>query len=296
MAHQFGGEWTKEKLLRLQKYLKAYTTIFNSNEKARKLHFMYVDAFAGTGSFQKTQSQVTGQADIFSDNVPEVEEFLKGSARIALEINPPFREYIFIERNPEYAQQLQQLKDEFTGHKIQIVNEDANSYLLRWCESTNWKTARAVVFLDPYGMEVEWNVIEALARTEAVDLWYLFPLGIGVNRLLTRSGPPPEPWAERLTRTFGTEDWRDAFYRSHQMLTLFGDDETQLKKDADFHDILRFFVQRLRTVFVEVASNPLILRNSRNNPLYALCFAASNPRGAPTALKIAEHILGKKKT
>jgi hypothetical protein len=94
MAHQFGGEWTKEKLLRLQKYLKAYTTIFNSNEKARKLHFMYVDAFAGTGSFQKTQSQVTGQADIFSDNVPEVEEFLKGSARIALEINPPFREYI----------------------------------------------------------------------------------------------------------------------------------------------------------------------------------------------------------
>jgi three-Cys-motif partner protein len=190
MAHQFGGEWTKEKLLRLQKYLKAYTTIFNSNEKARKLHFMYVDAFAGTGSFQKTQSQVTGQADIFSDNVPEIEEFLKGSARIALEINPPFREYIFIERNPEYAQQLQQLKNEFAGRKIKIINEDANSYLLRWCESTNWKTARAVVFLDPYGMEVEWNVIEALARTEAVDLWYLFPLGIGVNRLLTRSGPP----------------------------------------------------------------------------------------------------------
>lgn len=296
MAQQFGGRWTEEKLKRLQKYLAAYTIIFNNNERARKLHFMYVDAFAGTGSFQKPQSYVTGQADIFSDDVTEVEEFLKGSARIALEIDPPFREYIFVERNPEYAQQLQQLKDEFAGHKIQIVNEDANSYLLRWCESTNWKTARAVVFLDPYGMEVEWNVIEALARTEAVDLWYLFPLGIGVNRLLTRSGPPPEPWAERLTRIFGTEDWRDAFYRSHQMLTLFGDDETQLKKDADFHDILRFFVQRLETVFEAVAPNPLILRNSRNNPLYALCFAASNPRGAPTALKIAEHILGKKKT
>jgi hypothetical protein len=79
------------------------------------------------------------------------------------------------------------------------------------------------------------------------------------------------------------------------MLPLLGGDETQLKKDADFHDILRFFVQRLETVFEAVAPNPLILRNSRNNPLYALCFAASNPRGAPTALKIAEHILEKKR-
>ncbi len=298
MAHQFGGEWTKEKLLRLQKYLKAYTTLFNGNEKARKLHFMYVDAFAGTGSFQKPQSHVIGQADIFSDDVPEVEEFLKGSARIALEIDPPFREYIFVERNPEYAQQLQQLKNEFASRKIKIINEDANSYLLQWCQSTNWKKARAVVFLDPYGMEVEWEVIEALARTKAVDLWYLFPLGIAVNRLLTRSGLPPEPWAERLTRIFGTEDWRDTFYRSQTQLTLpfSSDDETQLKKDAHFYDILMFFVQRLKTVFVEVASNPLILRNSRNNPLYALCFAASNPKGAKTALEIAEHILGKKKT
>ncbi|MDN5273609.1 three-Cys-motif partner protein TcmP [Chloroflexus sp. MS-CIW-1] len=120
MAHQFGGEWTKEKLLRLQKYLKAYTTIFNSNEKARKLHFMYVDAFAGTGSFQKTQSQVTGQADIFSDNVPEVEEFLKGSARIALEINPPFREYIFIERNLNMHNNFSNLKTNLLATRFKL--------------------------------------------------------------------------------------------------------------------------------------------------------------------------------
>ncbi len=35
----------------------------------------------------------------------------------------------------------------------------------------------------------------------------------------------------------------------------------------------------------------ILLTNVRNNPIYLLCFAAGNPKGAPTALKIADHIL-----
>ena len=37
--------------------------------------------------------------------------------------------------------------------------------------------------------------------------------------------------------------------------------------------------------------NPLRLRNSKNVPLYLLCFAVGNPKGAPTAVNIAEDIL-----
>jgi hypothetical protein len=44
-------------------------------------------------------------------------------------------------------------------------------------------------------------------------------------------------------------------------------------------------------VFKGVANNPLPLYNSKNNPLYLLCFAAGNPKGAPTAVKIAQDIL-----
>ena len=43
----FGGEWTKEKLDRLAKYLHAYTTIFTRNPGARFFDTVYVDAFAG---------------------------------------------------------------------------------------------------------------------------------------------------------------------------------------------------------------------------------------------------------
>jgi hypothetical protein len=52
-----------------------------------------------------------------------------------------------------------------------------------------------------------------------------------------------------------------------------------------------YFNQRLKTVFAGVADPPGVLRNSANCPLYLLCFAASNKNGAPTALKIANHLL-----
>src|SRR2546430_906915 len=126
----------------------------------------------------------------------------------------------------------------WTEEKLNRVRKylAANTFLKQWCRDTDWRAHRAVVFLDPYGMEVEWATIEAIAQTHAIDLWLLFPLGQAVNRLLTRHGPPEEPWAQRLTRMFGTEVWKGAFYRVPTQGTLFGAEMT-LEKDADFDAI-----------------------------------------------------------
>src|SRR5215813_441537 len=105
-------------------------------------------------------------------------------------------------------------------------------------------------------MEVAWVTIEAIAQTQAIDLWLLFPLGQAVNRLLTRHGPPEGLWAQRLTQMFGTEAWKDAFYRVPTQGTLFGG-ATALEKDADFEAIGAFFAQRLETVFAQVVQKPL---------------------------------------
>ena len=171
-----------------------------------------------------------------------------------------------------------------------MISQDANSYLLSWIDKTDWRSSRAVVFLDPYGMNVEWQVIQALGNTKAVDLWILFPLGVAVNRLLTKSGPPPENWSRALTRIFGTDTWKEDFYPRHTVQTLFGEEEVQ-QKDANFDKIGLFFINRLKTAFTRVAPKPLALRNSKNNPLYLLCFASANPKGSETAIKIANHIL-----
>ena len=289
-GHTFGGSWTEDKLGRVRKYLAAYTKIFRRNPKAQFFKTTYVDAFAGTG-YRSDPHLTEDHPHLFED--PDAQEFLKGSARIALEVEPSFDRYLFIDLNPAHAQELEALKSEFPEKSggIGIVSAEANAYLKQWCKETDWKKNRAVVFLDPYGMQVEWSTIEAISQTKGIDLWILFPLGVAVSRLLTKGKLPPEAWQQALTRSFGTNEWKEVFYDPQTTPSLLGEDEVQYVRAADFEKIGRFFVSRLRSVFPGVAENALPLRNSKNVPIFLLCFAASNERGAPLALKIANHIL-----
>ena len=289
--HEFGGSWTEEKLSRLQKYLEAYMKIFSKNESARKLNPIYVDAFAGTGYRNIPRDSPENMSFLPALIELENQEFLKGSACKALEVHPPFHKYIFIESDPDRVQELANLRNDFPllANRIGIVNQDANTYLIDWCQRMK-PLDRAVIFLDPYGMQVEWSLIEAIAKTKKIDLWLLFPLGIAVTRLLTKSGIPPKAWSDSLTRLFGTDQWQGVFYPSKKVLTLFGEEE-DLSRNVDVEKIGQFFVNRLKTVFPAVSDKPLPLRNSKNNPLYLLCFAAGNPKGSTTALRIANHLL-----
>ena len=200
-VHEFGGSWTDRKLGNLKKYLSAYTKIFTANPRAKFYKTIYIDAFAGTG-YRKGKDD---DADLlllpFFDEI-EVQQFYDGSAKIALQNSPRFNKYIFIEQDKERIESLKELKSEFpelTGD-ILIQNEDANKYLLKICSKVDWKKFRAVVFLDPYGMQVEWDTIKALALTKAIDVWILFPLGVAVNRLLRKNGIINTKIKERLTK------------------------------------------------------------------------------------------------
>ncbi len=171
-----------------------------------------------------------------------------------------------------------------------IERREANAYLQE-LGGKSWEMRRAVLFLDPYGMQVEWPTLGALAETRAIDLWILFPLGVAVSRLLRRDGEIRQSIRNRLDTMFGTTDWFDAFYKIRERDSLFGP-ETELQKVVDLDGIGYYFVKRLRTIFPGVAPNPLRLLNTKNVPLYLLCFAAANEKGAPTAVKIAQDILG----
>lgn len=299
MEHRFGGPWTEDKLKRIDEYLRAYMTIFKGNPAASKLSTYYVDAFAGTGRRSSPVAEDRAEGSLFEDALEDADanSLKEGSAYVALRQEQPFDRYVFVDRSPEHAANLGKLREEFPGlaSRISIEVADANTFLQRWCRNTNWRGNRAVVFLDPYGMQVDWTTIEAIAQTKAIDLWLLFPLGQAVNRLLTRRCVPEGAHAERLTRLFGTEKWRDVFYKAldedTDRLTLFDTAEVGHTKQANFEVIGEFFVERLKTVFAGVAEKPLSLRNSTNVPLYLLCFAAANPVGAPTAVRIAQHIL-----
>lgn len=292
-GHRFGGSWTSRKLEVLQKYLEAYTTVLQGKpDAAHPFRKAYIDAFAGTGyRTMQAESDEASTSLVFPDLAQaEPQQLLDGSARLALKTHPRFDRYVFIERNLERFRQLQSLREEFLelASDIRIHRGEANEEIQRLC-SRDWHSRRAVLFLDPYGLQVEWNTIKAVANTEAIDLWLLFPLGIGVNRLLTRSGEIPASWRARLDTLLGSKDWHDHFYRVERQSTLFGNHEERILK-ATQESIGQYFNQRLKSVFPGVAE-PGILRNSANCPLYLLCFASGNRRGAPIALKIANHLL-----
>jgi three-Cys-motif partner protein len=297
-AHRFGGAWTQDKLRRLEKYLKAHRTIFTRNPKAQYFKSWYVDAFAGTGarvSSVRSREELGGSTDLFGDVYADQEtlEYQDGSARIALSLPEPFDNYVFIDKAARHLAELQRMiKNDFTQLVSRCTFEpgDANEVLRAWCKQRDWTKERAVVFLDPYGMQVEWSTIEALAATKGIDLWYLFPLGIGVARLLTRSGQIEEAWQKRLDLLFGTREWRRKFYDVHAERNLFGEERETLWRTAGAERIETFIHERLASVFVKVAKGK-VLKNSRQSPLYLLCFAASNERGAAPALKIAQDIL-----
>jgi three-Cys-motif partner protein len=296
-AHRFGGNWTTAKLDVLAKYLKSYTTALQDKpSKEHPFRKGYIDAFAGTGyrdARRDDDAAGSSQTLLLPDLAEkEPQELLDGSARLALKTEPRFDRYVFIERSAERCTQLEALKTEFPhlANDIQIRQGDANKEIQNLCDK-DWTSHRAVLFLDPYGMQVEWTTIEAIAKTKSIDLWLLFPLGIGVNRLLTKSGDIPESWRRRLNLLLGNETWYDEFYRVERKRTLFGEADHVVK--ATTETIGRYFNERLKSVFAAVADQPRVLRNSAHCPLYLLCFAVGNEKGAPIALRIANHLLTK---
>ena len=80
------------------------------------------------------------------------------------------------------------------------------------------------------------------------------------------------------------------FYQLAKQISFFNEEQWQ-KTGNIFTTIEQYFIQRLQGIFKGVATNPLPLRNSKNVPLYLLCFAAGNPKGGPIAVKIAQDIL-----
>jgi three-Cys-motif partner protein len=287
---QFGGSWTEQKLQRLREYLVAYQEVM----KKQPFTLYYADAFAGTG--YNTPKTLPEEQSLFADlAAKDTRQFLDGSARIALQIPRPFDQYIFVEQDADRVAELSKLKIEFSklASRIQPVQQEANAFLISLCNSRDWlrERCRAVLFLDPFGMQVTWPAIEAIAQTKAIDLWLLFPLGIGVMRMLPNHGQISAGWRKRLDIMFGEPDWYSAFYETQKTPSLFSQTEELAVKRADYSAIRDYFVKRLKTVFPHVAKNPLPLLNSSNCPLYLLCFAAANPNGGPIAIKIAEHIL-----
>ena len=179
-----------------------------------------------------------------------------------------------------------QLRREHSTRDINVLNRDANE-ALPWISKTLRALDRAVVFLYPFATQVSWFTVETLAATQKVDCWVLFPIS-AVTRQLRREDLPLSEWQAGLDRVFGGGEYWEGLY--FQQLPLV-DDAPRYERYRHSQQIASKYRDRLRGSFHTVASTQRTLRNSTNSPMFELFFAASNPRGAPIAVDIADHLL-----
>lgn len=273
---KFGGNWTREKLQILGKYLDSYTTVM----KDQNFRISYIDAFAGTRWVEIGQNSDDDQ-----------QKFLEGSPRIAYDVQDRhFDNLVFIEKD---TRKVETLKAQFEDlSRIDIRESDANEELQKMCSydlEEFWEQHRAIVFLDPFALEVEWATIEAISKKPVFDVWILFPVG-AIRRMLPRRKLPGDvdpKWELKLNSVFGNDSWK-AMY--HTRPSLFDD---QLESIPGTDPIAKLYKEKLHEVFPGVASKSATLRNSSGSPLFEFIFAMSNPsnKAQGAALRIANHII-----
>jgi three-Cys-motif partner protein len=280
--HEFGGQHTDLKLSIVENYLRAFTTALGR----RFRHLIYIDAFAGTGF--RTVRTPAGEG-LLKDHVPARIEQRRGSAKIAIDVEPPFDELIFIERRPRFCTALRGLAAAHPQRSITVVEGEANSELPKLVRRINWRGTRAVLFLDPYGMEVEWATLQVIAQTKAIDLWFLFSLS-GLYRQATRSMADMDETKRRaITRMLGTNTWETELYSRPTRLFDVGQAP---QRQANVAGLERYVKERLETIFPKVF-DPLRLPLRSGPPRYSLFCAISNaePKAIGLATRIANHIL-----
>lgn len=294
-AHRFGGEWTELKLDVIDTYARFYTLAL----KNKDFELWYIDGFAGTG--RRTATIATG--GLFAgEALAEKEVSLEGSARRALAVTPPFTHLVLIDQRRKHYNALCALKDEFPARDIRPELGDANDVVPAIFVEPPWKRhkderkQRALVFIDPYGINVKFALLESLAATERCDVWLLVNLKAAVQQLAHEHDRVDASKRAALTTFFGCSEWELDFYRFQEAGTdLFGAvARSSGVRTVDKHQVAEFYRTRLETLFKYV-SPPLGLKVKAQDDYFQLYCMSNNPseRARDLIKRGAEAILRK---
>ncbi|MCL4473761.1 MAG: three-Cys-motif partner protein TcmP [Actinobacteria bacterium] len=261
------GPWSEVKLEIIQKYAAAYSQILSAQRRP-SLEHVYIDAFAGSGIHV---SRTTGK-------------FVLGSPLNALMVEPPFKHHYFIDLDGTKVDQLKSLAGKRGDSSF--YQGDCNPILLEeifpHVQYEQYK--RGLCLLDPYGMHLQWEVIQAAGRMGTIDLFLNFPIyDMNINVFRRDSEKADLAHIDRMNRYWGNDSWRQVAYNTQENLFGFPMKEQNEKVAEGF-----------RRRLIEVAQfkyvpSPLPMKNKNNSVIYYLFFASQKPAGE----KIVEDIFDK---
>jgi len=265
------GYWSEVKLDIIRKYASAYSRIMNNQKAIRS--YLYIDAFAGSGVHIKKQTR----------------EFTTGSPLNALVISPAFPEYHFIDLDGDKVDRLRQIVGERTD--ISFYKGDCNRVLLDEvfprCRYEDYR--RALCLLDPYGLNVNWEVLQRAGNMKSIEIFYNFMIMDANMNILWRS--PEKVQASQIARmdaVWGDHSWHQVAYRKTP--GLFG----EIKEKTTNKAVIDAFRERLKKMAgFEYVPEPMPMRNSRGSVIYYLFFASPNKTGGKIVKDIFDNYRNK---
>ena len=248
------GEWSEIKLEIIKEYAGVYTRILSKKKWCRG--YAYIDAFAGAGRHLR---KATG-------------EFILGSPLNALLVKPPFTEYLYIDLDSKKVDELEKLAKD--NQNVSIYRGDCNEKLVKniFPGLTYQTFKRALCFLDPYGLHLEWKTVEMAGKMKTIDIFINFSI-MDMNRNVIHNdlSKTKKEDIARMNAFWGDKSWQEILYRPQE--DLFG--ETHQVRKEDFKRLAIEYRRRLETVGgFKFVPEPILMKNSKNGPLYYLFFAS----------------------
>jgi three-Cys-motif partner protein len=256
------GIWSEVKLAIIKEYASAYSTIMEAQrrERIRSLRWIYIDAYAGPGYHL---SKTSG-------------ELVEGSPLIALNTDPPFHEYHFVDSDSERSKLLR--KHAGDRRDVFTYSEDCNQILLKdvfpRAKYENYR--RALCLLDPYNIDLTWEVIEAAGKARSIEIFMNFMI-MDINRNAMRKNPDKSVVTKvaQMTRLWGDETWKDAGY--DQVQTLF---EYSVPRKVSNERFAEAFRERLvKKAGFKYVPTPMPMKTKSNSVIYYLYFASQKEAG-----------------
>jgi len=248
--------WAKEKL----DYLKRYIDVFETSMRQKWPIRYYVDLLAGPG---KNIDRDSGA-------------IMLGSPLIALTTTYPLTGYFFTDVSDENTKALlQRCAAAPHSQQVDIRTGDCNDLVndtVAHIKQDDWRSLN-LAFLDPTGMELQWETVVKLATVRRMDLIINYPQG-GLNR--------------SMPQAFETEGQTsvDDFFGDRAWRKIYRDWLSQGKPPGLHRQLIDFYKARLQNLDYEevlradqIGDEPLIRSVRRRAPLYRLLFASKDRLG-----------------
>lgn len=254
------GKWTAVKLDYLQRYIDLFETSMRGKPWCARC---YLDLYSGAGKFQ-----IEGQTG-----------YHLGSPLLSVTTKHPFTNYFFMDKSQENIDVLLKRCESATNIKKKFYVGDTNTRVKEVVDEIKaidhnrskdqWKSLN-LAFLDPDGLELEWETVKSLATVDKMDL-IIFYSQSGLTRNFDNCINSDSDTV--IDKFFGESEWRNIYKTS------------SLGESLGVHrKLIDYYKHRLATLGyldirdIEDGAEPL-MKNSKEAPLYRLIFASKHARG-----------------